>query len=233
MRIIILVVLALLSQFALANNGNLIQHTVSVTGEGFVDVEPDIVDLSFTLTSLEPTMPEAKQQVDDLYTQALTVLQRFKVDKKDITLTLLNSRPEYEWRDREKIFIGHRVSRSLKVTVRKIEVYPELLQALVEANISQVNQVMPRLADESAVKRSALKKAVSAAKRKADFLAIEFDRSLGKVIQVNEGGVQIPRPVIYTEKARDTLSTAQASNPPAMFGTQRVQATITAVFVLQ
>lgn len=231
MRIIILVVLVTISQFAYANNTDFIQHTVTVTGEGYIDVEPDIVDLSFSLTAMKPSLKEAKQVVDGHYNQALAVLKRYKIDRKDITLTMLNSRPEHEWVDRQKIFKGHRVSRSLNVTVRKLSIYPDLLQALVEADISELNQVKPYLADESNMKRKAMQKAVSVAKEKAKFLAIEFNRQLGKVIQINEGVVAMPSPVLYRQKGLAEAS--QAAAPPAMFGSQRVSANITAVFSLK
>ena len=235
MRIFIFVLIILFTQFGYsADSVNL--DTVTVQGQGFVDVEPDIVDVSFHLYASKKTLPEAKKAVDELYAQALTVIKQFDIQKKDIKLTFINSRPDYEWVNRKRIYKGHKVSRSLKITVRNIDSYPELLEALVNVGISEINRVSARISDNDQFKRLALKKAVAAANDKAKFLANEFGRQLDKVLVINETGVHIPRPIFQHRAKRETatLSSAGADNPPAAnFGTQRISASVNAIFALK
>ena len=66
MRCLIICVLVFFTQISVAENLNRLD-TLSVSGEGFVDVEPDVVDLQFELSAKQMTLAEAKQKVDDLY----------------------------------------------------------------------------------------------------------------------------------------------------------------------
>ena len=237
MRIFIFVLSVLFAQLSYSVESSSLD-TVTVQGRGFVDIEPDIVDVSFNLYATKKTLPKAKEAVDELYKQALIVIKQFEIQKKDIKLTFINSRPDYEWIDRKRIFKGHRVSRSLKLIIRELDSYPELLEALVNVGLSEINRVSARISDNDQFKRLALKKATIVAKDKAKFLAKEFGRQLDKVLVINETGVHVPRPIIHyrtkTEKTTALSAPVADSAPPAAnFGTQRISASVSAVFALK
>lgn len=242
-RYFVLVISVLLSHFnvistASAADVNGAAHTITVQGKGYVDVVPNIVDLRFNLFSVKDSLAEAKKDVDKLYRQALAEIEKFDIDKTDIKLTRINSYQEYEWVNRKRNLKGHRVSRSLTITVRNLETYPDLLQSLVDAGISQIGNASARIDDVETFKRQALKNAVTASKQKASLLASEFGRTLGKVLVVNEGGIHVPRPIVYAQRSRSKTALASSASegsapPQESFGTQRISATITAIFSMQ
>lgn len=213
----------------------LAQDSVTVTGKGFIDAEPDMLDLRVDFFATKPTLKEAKAEVDQRYNDTLKAIKRYNVNDTDIKLTRINSQVEYDWNNQKRIFKGYRVSRNLLISIREIEIYSELLQSLVNAGISNINNAIPRFADDTVIKERALEVAVKSAKRKAIALAKQFDRKLGQVAFVSEGAVSsFPRqPVIA--KSRGLVMEADNAQvaPPAMFGTQRINATVNVVYRLQ
>lgn len=211
------------------------QDSVTVIGEGFVDAEPDMLDLRVDLFAIKPTLKAAKAEVDQRYREALAIIKNYKITDTDVKLTRLNSQAEYDWNNQQRIFKGYRVSRNLQISVRDLSVYPELLQSLVNANISNINNATPRFSDDTATKEQALTVAVAAAKRKAESLATQFGRSLGPVAFISEGqtNTSVPRPMMAKSRSMIAPSENVPAVPPAMLGTQRINATVTVVYRLQ
>jgi len=208
---------------------------ITVSGTGYIEVEPDKVDLSIGLNALEETLQLAKKKVDKEYRKALSVLLDKKVEKKDIRLTVLSSRPEYEWQKNKRIYKGHRVSRNLKITINQVDDYPELLQSLVDAGISEINHISPGITDRESAQKSALEKAAINAKGKAKLLASTLNRTLGRAVQIKENGISMPHQPVYRKQARAEMAMADSQNaaPQAMFGSQRIQANVTVSFLLK
>lgn len=234
--LLLIVLFAMPSMAALASDiGRSDSLTVSATGH--VEAEPDIVDLQFELFAIAPTLKQAKQQVDETYQNTLVAIKRFNIADQDIQLTQINSRAEYDWQKQQRVFKGQRVSRNLRVTTRQLALYPEVLEALVKVGISEVNNINTRFSNRSQLEQAALANAVQQAKEKATFLAAQFDRRLGKVEHIAEGSAPVFRNHSLTQRGREGVVFAQAdagaSLPEAMFGTQKITATVSVIYRLQ
>ena len=103
------------------------QDSITVTGEGFIDAEPDMLDLRVDLFAIKLTLKEAKAEVDQRYRDALKTIKQYKIADTDIKLTRINSQLEYDWNNQRRSFKGYRVSRNLQISIRDLNVYPELL----------------------------------------------------------------------------------------------------------
>jgi len=239
MKAVAITVFVLTALFTVTANAHdtakVAQDSVTVTGEGFIDAEPDMLDLRVDLFAIKPTLKEAKTEVDQYYRDALKTIKRYKIADTDVKLTRINSNAEYDWKNQQRSFKGYRVSRNLQISVRDLSVYPELLQSLVNAGISNINNATPRFSDDTGIKEQALAVAVESAKRKAWSLAKRFDRVLGKVAFISEGAVSpsFPQPMMTKSRGMSVQSDALQSAPPAMLGTQRIHATVTVVYRLQ
>lgn len=216
------------------SNDSLTSDTVSVSGQGFIEAEPDMVDLHINLTATKPTLKEAKTDVDRRYQQVLEAIRGHNISDKDIKLTRLNSHQDYEWRNSKRIFKGFQLSRSLQISIRDTDKFPDVQQSLIDAGISNISHVNPRFSDDTAIKELALAEAVKVAKRKAQSLAKQFDRQLGAVASISEGGVHIPSPRPFAKHPRAMMADSAESAPaPELLGTQKINATISVVFRLK
>jgi len=230
--------IALSSTFSSAyahSENQLTDDTISVSGTGFIDAEPDVVDININLNATKKTLKAAKADVDDRYREVLKAIDNYSINKKDIKLTRLNSHQDYEWVNNKRILKGFRLNRTLKITVRDTDKFPDIQQSLINAGITNINHVSPRFGDDTLIREMALKEAAKAAKRKAQSLADQFGRQLGAVASISEGNVRMPTPRPYMKQARSmAMADAMVESAPAeMLGTQKVTATISVVFRLK
>ena len=210
--------------------------TLTVVGDGFVELAPDLLDMQFTLMTTKMTILEAKQELDKQYQQVLTLLQEQQIADKDIKATQLRSNPSYEWLRDKKIFKGFQISRNITLTIRDFSQYPVLLQALVEADVSMINRVSTRLSDQAGSEELAIIEAIKVAKRKAELMASRFGRNLGEVQHISEGLFQNHLPQSgFRSKSNRALSVESdiAVPPTEMFGLQRINARVQVIFRLQ
>lgn len=238
MRILLLLMCFVLTpSYVSAHSDNgLTADTVSVSGQGFIEAEPDVVDIHISLMSTKATLKQAKAEVDDRYKDVLQAIRQHKISDKDIKLTRLNSHQDYEWRNSKRIFKGFRVSRNLQISVRDTDKFPNVQQSIIDAGITNITHVSPRFGDDTAIKELALSEAVKVAKRKALSLANQFGRQLGAVASISEGGVNFPspRPNIRMKQARGmAMEMADSAPAPEMLGTQKITANVSVVFRLQ
>lgn len=220
-----------------AHNNNTtmpVQDSITVAGEGFIDAEPDMLDLHINLTATKKSLKEAKKEVDRYYRAALKTVKQHNIADVDIKLMRINSQIEYDWNNDKRTFKGYLVNRSLQISVRDLNVYPDLLQSLVDAGIASINNAVARFSDNSVIKQKALAAAVKSAQRKAEALAQQFGRTLGQVIYIAETNVSTPgfQPM-HDRVGEFSLETKAIGAPPAMFGTQRISANITVMYQLK
>jgi uncharacterized protein YggE len=207
--------------------------SILVTGQGFVDAEPDMAKLRVNITATAPSIDDAKSQVDNRYRAAVEALTAVGVPDEDIEGTGLRAQKEYEWSDNKRLYKGERVIRFLNITLRDINLYGEVLDALVEAGISAVDQTTMGFSDENALRQGALGVAADNAKANADFLARRLGRKLGKVVRITDQSGAGPGPFPPQPRMMMAEASSQDQGPPReMFGTRRVNATITVEFEL-
>ena len=232
---LLLIVLLVMPNMAALASETVSHDSITVSATGHVDAEPDIVDLQFELFAIAPTLKQAKQQVDETYQNTLTAIKQFNIADQDIQLTRINSRAEYDWQKQQRVFKGQRVSRNLRLTIRQLAIYPEVLESLVNVGISEVTNINTRFSNRAQLEQAALANAVQRAKDKATFLATQFDRRLGQVEQISEGSAPVFRhhSLRQRSESRSVLAQADAVLPTAMFGTQKIMATVSVIYRLQ
>ncbi len=161
---------------------------VSVEGFGEIEVEPDIIHLNYTISALnENDVAAAKADVDKRSSNSIYALMKLGVKESDITSSSLRVDMAEDYQNRIR---QHRVTRSVEITLRNIEVYNAALQALVDSGVSEINQVQPDVSNEAELKRQALANATQDAEDQARFLARQFGASLDKVHQIGRQNIQ-------------------------------------------
>ena len=239
LRITITITLLFFSLLIQANESSLQlvpeKGTVSVVGDGYVELVPDVIDIQFTLMVTKNRIGEAKNDLDEQYKRVLEVLRQQDIQDSDIQATRLRSNPSYEWMKDQRVFKGFQMSRNIKVTVRDASQYATLLEGLVDVNVTTINQVSTRFSDEVETQELALIEAVKVAKRKAKLMASQFGKNLGEVIYISEGTFQkVLTPVQFNRnRALAVEQDSGVAPPPEMFGLQRVNARIQVTFHLK
>jgi uncharacterized protein YggE len=230
----ILVVMAFLAwplQAQDAAHGPIAQITVS--GEGVIKTLPDIAHVEFAIVTRNERPDRARVENADASADALNAIRALGVEEKDIQLQNLQLGPlrEYDPDKRTYIEKGYEATRSLMVTVRDLEMLPDLIATLVDEGANRMNSIQYGLDDRDEIELKVLQLAVARAKQKAMVMAEQLGVEVGVVLQLNEQGISVPSPVMRMEASFDLASSKGSGNPDAYASGQiEVRANVIAVF---
>lgn len=193
-------------------------RTVSVSGQGEVQAEPDRAFVTLGVESRKPKLEEARADVAKTVDAVLKLTRDLKIDQKLVRSTRVNVQPEYNWdnNSRERNLIGYFVSRQIEVDLRDLDKLGQLLEKATDLGVNQLGD--PRLdsSKRRELERQALAKAVEDARANADAVAKASGGRLGaaRTIAANSGFVAPPMPMVrmaaMAEKASDASQSYQS-----------------------
>jgi uncharacterized protein YggE len=208
-------------------------NTVTVSGQATVTSPPDEAVIGLTVQNDAATAPDAMNATS---VQSKQMLDRLKSDGipdsaiQTSSITLYPVRT-YDPTTGKETLTGYRAQNSVQVTVKDAPTVAKVLAAGVETGATLVSGPDWRLKEDSQAANAALKQAVANAQTKAETLAAAAGGSLGQVLVMNEGSVQVPvTPVFSAAGATDSSKVVQ---PPVSSGNLDVTATVTVTYALK
>jgi uncharacterized protein YggE len=171
---------------------------IQVSGHGELSVTPDMLYIGFTVTRTDPELEVARRDVEQRSDKVFAIAKRLEIPVRDIQAQAIYVAPEYTWRNNSREFVGQRVTRTFRITLRNLKQYPALIDGLVKAGISSMDSVTPSRSDLSALRTRALSAAMDDAHARAEALAKSAQINLGPVYRISDtGGVASgPRPMM-------------------------------------
>ncbi|MCQ2412825.1 MAG: SIMPL domain-containing protein [Sphaerochaetaceae bacterium] len=104
--------------------------TVSVSGSGTVYLDADMVTFSINIDETRDTTALAQQATNKKMSEVLAILRQFNIADKDISTTALNFGSRTEWQNGAYVKIGESVSQTVYVTMREIDKFSALADAI-------------------------------------------------------------------------------------------------------
>jgi len=175
------------------------QQGIWVSGNGEVQVEPDIFNLSLGIVAQEPNLSLAQDRATVAMEDVLAVLKDKGVDDNDIQTSRFSVRQVTRW-DREKeenVVTGYEVSHMVNVKVREIDQAGSIIDAVSTAggDLTRINSMGFAIEDDTEYKDQARELAIAEARAKAEQLAKFSGVKLGRAIYVTETAQALP--VVY------------------------------------
>jgi uncharacterized protein YggE len=193
-------------------------RTITVSGEGRVYVEPDIVAMTLGVDLTRPDLGSVQSDAATAMHNVIGALRDLGIDESDITTSTYSIFLERDYGQPGQPVIGYRLIHLISVTVREIELAGEAIGAATAAGANSVQSVGFALDDTSAAMSEARGLAVAEARAKAEELARLTGNSLSETWSIRDGtsGASVP---LYPEDAaggaddRDapTINPGQAS----------------------
>lgn len=203
---------------------------ISVTGEGVVLVQPDIVKLTLGVDILDPSLSAAQAEAARRMDAVVNRLKELGVEEKDIRTVMLNIQPENEYdRDGKLVRRQFRVSNLVEVTLRDVSKAGSAIDAVLDAGATRVDGIHFDIADIDPVKQRARELAMANAQAKAQQLASLAGATLGKPTFIEEADIQVT-PVPYP--AARLAADAQAPTTPIMGGQNEVRTSVRVVYAI-
>ena len=175
-------------------------RSISVTGVAERRVAPDMATLTMAVVNEALDPADARRDADATVARVLEVLRGRGVADGDIDSSSLQVSPQYRWHEeqRERQLTGYQVRRNLTVRLTDLDLLGELLVALSEAGVNQIQPPRLDLQDREALYREVLAAAAQNARERAGVLAETLDVELDGVLSVRtQDASPPPAPVPY------------------------------------
>ena len=207
-------------------------RTITVSGQGSVNVAPDTAAVELGVTETNTSLQEAQAQVNTRLEAILAALAEAGVAEEDIKTAAYNVQINYEYDDNGNLrgISGYTVSSTLSVTVRGLDSLGTILDTVVTAGANVVYGISFSVDDPSAPASEARRLAVEDARTKADELAAAAGVNVIGVVSIQETSAPAPPPEPFVATEADMASGRAASAVPVQAGTTEVIVDVVVVF---
>ncbi|MGD8525826.1 MAG: SIMPL domain-containing protein [Thioalkalispiraceae bacterium] len=185
---------------------------IEVTGVAQVSVVPDLARFSFSINERGKVLTALKQDIDRKTADLVVLCKQLGIASKHISSSEVSIRPQYNYQT--KAFIGYEVSRHVKVTLQRLEKYPELVNGAIKSGITTIGSITLDINNRQQLERSALASAMETARQKAEILAKSSALRLGKVVNVKEAGGPVRLETFRFKEKAGGVSSVQGTFEP-------------------
>ena len=184
-------------------------------GGRFVDVAPDQVKFSATVTETNRSAVEAQTQVNSTMARLEKAIAKFNLSEDSYRLECLvgQSRVSVGLRRSEASFLGYRVSRNLNFTANNVSEIGAILTSLTESGATQVNAPQLAYSRPEDAQQQALRKAVANALKTVRTMASAAKLSIQAIDSISEAKEHFVEPFnnLMRAEASSAVDTAPHS----------------------
>lgn len=219
------------------------QPHVYVEGLAEIEVEPDMMVFTLSIQKVDMDLAKAKADVDTRSRLLIETCKKFGIRAEDIATTALVIRPEYDYKEQQRVLTGNHVSRQVDINLRDLKKYPAMMQALVDASISETINTQLTVSDKKIVEDKAQVAAMKDAKERAERLAKSQDKTLGEPYSISEFNTRgnerwelNPNRQLMGNSAAmkaDGMSLQRAASEPFEPGVMKLTAQVYVVYLLK
>ena len=198
-----------------------IWRTITVSGEGEVQVVPDLARLVFNVETTHAELARAQAENASRLAAVIASLTSLGVAERDLQTSGYHAQPRHDYLVQDRL-VGYQVVNGVRATVRNLARLPELLDAAVAAGANLVHGVQFDVSDKEDALRRAREAAVRDARARAEQYAALTGVRLGPPVTIAEGGRGTPLP--YAGRMAASLSMAEQAPPtPVEPGEQTIR----------
>jgi len=219
------------------------QPHVYVEGSAELEAEPDMMNFSLSIQAVDLDLARAKADVDARSRLLIAAAKRLGLSPRDLATSALNVRPEYDYRDNQRVLTGNNVSRQVDITLRDLKQYPDFMKVLVDAKISETINTSLTLSDKKALEDKAQQAAMADARARAERLASSQGKTLTGVWSISEFNTRgqerwqlVPSRQLLGQSAAakgDVMAMRAGVEEPFEPGVMKLSAQVFVVYLLQ
>jgi len=207
---------------------------IMVSGEGSVDLAPDMAVLTLTVTRQAATARAALDANSSAMQEVQKAMQTAGIEARDLQTSGFSIQPNYVYPSQKTDgehepprIAGYTVRNSLTVRVRDIAAVGSILDKSVSLGVNEGGNITFANADPSAAVTQARTRAVKDAIAKADTLAQAAGVKKGRLLEISEQSYN-PRPMPMAEMAM----TRSADAVPVAVGENTYTVTVNVTYAI-
>jgi uncharacterized protein YggE len=151
-----------------------------------VQAPPELARLRFQVSRLQQTPAQAFAMTSQAVSEVRRVLREHRVPDGSVQRSRLTLNSLWNYNAAERKFLGYQCQASFVVESRELDSVQQLLVDIVAAGANEIQEVSFDVIDKPALRASARKEAVAAARRKAELYAEAADVRLGAVLHIDD-----------------------------------------------
>ncbi len=212
---------------------------LSVRGEAILNVSPDQVVVNLGVTSEASTAQEALKTNSDSMNAVMSALKKLGLEQAEYKTQQFQVHPVWTQRPRNPApewsakIAGYRVSNSLQVQTKKMELAGDIIGSAMEAGANTVNAVQFGLADPREYREQAIKQAMTNARSDAQTLAAAAGDKIKRTLSLNLDNAVATPVRVQSERMMMRSVAAMDSAPPLEAGDVDVRASVSVIYELE
>jgi len=202
--------------------------SISVTGQGQVNVAPDMARINLGVLNTADTANEAVAGMSSKISAILSTLASTGLPETDIQTSSLRVNPIQDYNNstgRSRI-TGYSAQSTISVRITDLETLGEILDRALSDGANQLNGLHFDVADRAPHLDAARRLAVADAMSKAGVFTEAAGASLGGLLSISEAGAQ-PTPVMME------MSMARDAGVPVAAGDISISASVTMIYAIE
>lgn len=206
---------------------------IRVSGEGEVNVTPDIAFLQVGASAQADTAQKAQAETTTKINAIRGVLNAAGIKKEDIKTTELSLYPIIDYGKNNKQSIrGFNSQQSYRVKVRKVDTVGDLVTKITAAGANISGGISFALDNPKPAQDEARKLAVGDAKQKAQLYAAAAQVKLGRILSITDVMNDTTPIVAYEAMADGASAKHMAQAPTVEQGQMSISSGVTMVFAI-
>jgi uncharacterized protein YggE len=161
---------------------------IHVSGTGAVETVPDMGTVVMHVRRDGDDPAALERELSAIVAEVLALTQRLGIAETDVTATVLRIQPRYQPGKGNELSDGVTATRSVSVTVRELNRFPQLLEQALAIGINNVDPIRLTSSIRRDLEAEALALAMADAAALADRVADGFSVTRGPVMDVQVHG---------------------------------------------
>jgi len=205
-------------------------QTLTVTGTGSIQIEPDTAKVRLGVEVTRRTAEEAQNENAEIMSQVISTIEKLGIAKDKIQTSAFNIFPEmkYEPNQPPKL-VGYRCSNQVSVTIEKLTQISKIIDSGIKAGANQVLGVQFLKKDDTEAKKQALDQAVKEAAEKAAAIASAAGLRLKGIKNIIESETTLPPPSADFM----ALRAASGTETPISPGLLEIRGNVTIIYKIE
>jgi uncharacterized protein YggE len=206
------------------------QPTVVTSGEGLVQAVPDRAWMSVTAETRATSPREAQRRNADAMKPVQDRLRAAGIPDDAIKTTVYDLQQDWDYSNNRRTLRGYVARNTIDVRIDNVDRVGELLDLVVSAGATGVDNIRFDVKDRDRLEREALRLAVADARARAVAAASGSGLSFDRIFKIEEQGVISPPVPVPGFR---TLEAKAADAPPIAAGELEIRAHVTVTSLLK
>ena len=206
--------------------------TISVNGEGFIEVAPNCATISIGVLTQDKDASRAQTANAKTAQAVINSIVNLGIERKNINTSDYNFRPTYRQDENHRNVInGYSVSNSVYVVLDNLDLVGKVIDAALSNGANNIDSLDFGIKNRKKLQDEALLLAIRDAKQRAELVAHELGKSIVGIddISINTGGVGTMR---ANQKMYAMVEDSMNAATPIEAGTLTCSASVHITFIL-